>query len=191
MNLSIVVSHFIVVHFWFSAGRSNSRNCSNSWLNDMRWYGDRPYRMTASLCSRVGYPLFFLPVVDRIFLGDPHHVVVAVGFGQYRGRSDRNAYVASPLTMQRVRNVERCPEPDFRRSAATAVSTDSRSTARDIAANEAFRMLIRSISSGQYHLYGPGYGFPFDNVSRKQVAVFLAHLFRVVQQRMVPFRAAG
>ena len=52
----------------------------------------------------------FLPVVYRIFLGDPHHVVVAVGFGQYRGRSDgRIRRVA--FDDATVRNIQRCPEP--------------------------------------------------------------------------------
>ena len=38
---------------------------------------------------------------------------------------------------------------------------------------------------GRYHFDGPGHGFPLDRLS-KQIAVFFAHLFRVVQQRVVP-----
>ena len=60
------------------------------------------------LAGRIALVLF--PVIDRIFLRNPVHVVVSVSFCQNRGGGDRNECRVA-LDDALVRNVERRAEP--------------------------------------------------------------------------------
>ena len=139
-----------------------------------------PHDGFAVLAGRIALVLF--PVVDRIFLRDPVHVVVPVSFCQNRGGGDRNeCRVAFDDAL--VRNVERRAEP---------ISVDEQHLRYDLQPGDGPRhggeRGIEDIDPvdllGRYHFDGPGHGFTLDDQA-EPVPVPLGHLLRIVEQRVV------
>ena len=89
----------------------------------------------------------------------------------------------SPLTKQRhgISSVVRNRLPSIASSCGAGAR---RPAASDIASNEALRMLISSIRAGGTASTAQGDCFAFDH-GAQPVAIALAHLLRVVEQRIV------